>query len=76
MPGCNQETQAPVLRPRTISAMHTIKRAFFRLSGAGTETLEQRPKWEQRKYVTFRATVLVPCAFAFIACVYAPRRSR
>jgi hypothetical protein len=51
--------------------MHSFKRAFFWLSGAGTETLEQCPKWEQRKYVAFGATVLVPCAFAFIACAYA-----
>ena len=51
--------------------MHTIKRAFFWLSGAGTETLERCPTWEQRKYVAFGATVLVPCAFAFIACAYA-----
>ncbi len=51
--------------------MHSIKRAFFWLSGAGTETLEQCPDWEQRKYVAFGATVLVPCAFAFIACAYA-----
>ena len=51
--------------------MHTIKRIFFWLSGAGTETLEQCPAWEQRKYVAFGATVLVPCAFAFIACSYA-----
>lgn len=49
----------------------TLKRAFFWLSGAGTETLEQCPAWEQRKYVAFGATVLVPCAFAFIACAYA-----
>jgi len=49
----------------------TIKRAFFWLSGAGTETLERCPAWEQRKYVAFGATVLVPCAFAFIACAYA-----
>ncbi|MDB6079653.1 MAG: hypothetical protein JWO82_3400 [Akkermansiaceae bacterium] len=48
-----------------------IKRLFFWLSGAGTETLEQCPTWEQRKYVAFGATVLVPCAFAFIACSYA-----
>jgi len=48
-----------------------IKRVFFWLSGAGTETLEQCPTWEQRKYVAFGATVLVPCAFAFIACSYA-----
>lgn len=47
------------------------KRVFFWLSGAGTETLEQCPNWEQRKYVSFGATVLVPCAFAFIACAYA-----
>ncbi|MBK1881150.1 DUF4407 domain-containing protein [Luteolibacter pohnpeiensis] len=51
--------------------MHAIKRAFFWLSGAGTETLEQCPNWEQRKYVAFGATVLVPCSFAFIACAYA-----
>ncbi|MFN0128599.1 MAG: DUF4407 domain-containing protein [Verrucomicrobiales bacterium] len=48
-----------------------IKRVFFWLSGAGTETLEQCPTWEQRKYVAFGATVLVPCAFAFIASAYA-----
>jgi len=51
--------------------MQTMKRAFFWLSGAGTETLERCPNWEQRKYVAFGATVLVPCAFAFIACAYA-----
>jgi len=51
--------------------MLTIKRIFFWLSGSGTETLEQCPEWEQRKYVAFGATVLVPCAFAFIACSYA-----
>lgn len=48
-----------------------MKRVFFWLSGAGTETLERCPNWEQRKYVAFGATVLVPCAFAFIACAYA-----
>jgi len=51
--------------------LRSVKRAFFWLSGAGTETLEQCPNWEQRKYVAFGATVLVPCAFAFIACAYA-----
>ena len=51
--------------------MQTMKRAFFWLAGAGTETLERCPNWEQRKYVAFGATVLVPCAFAFIACAYA-----
>lgn len=51
--------------------MHFFKRVFFWLSGAGTQTLEQCPPWEQRKYVAFGATVLVPCAFAFIACAYA-----
>lgn len=48
-----------------------MKRVFFWLSGAGTETLERCPAWEQRKYVAFGATVLVPSAFAFIACAYA-----
>lgn len=48
-----------------------IKRAFFWLSSAGTETLEHCPDWEQRKYVAFGATVLVPSVFAFIACAYA-----
>ena len=51
--------------------MSSFKRFFFWLSGAGSETLEQCPTWEQRKYVAFGATVLVPCAFAFIACAYA-----
>lgn len=51
--------------------MLSIKRLFFWLSGAGTETLERCPNWEQRKYVAIGATVLVPCAFAFIACAYA-----
>ena len=51
--------------------LHTIKRVFFWLSGAGTETLENCPNWEQRKYVAFGATVLVPALFAFIACSYA-----
>jgi hypothetical protein len=51
--------------------MNSFKRAFFWLSGAGTETLEKCPPWEQRKYVAFGATVLVPCAFAYIACAYA-----
>ena len=51
--------------------MSILKRIFFWLSGAGTETLELCPAWEQRKYVAFGATVLVPCVFAFIACAYA-----
>ena len=50
---------------------HSIKHIFFWLSGAGAQALEQCPNWEQRKYVAFGATVLVPCAFAFIACSYA-----
>ncbi len=48
-----------------------IKHFFFWLSGAGADTLEQCPGWEQRKYVAFGATVLVPTIFAFIACGYA-----
>ncbi|MDF1656021.1 MAG: DUF4407 domain-containing protein [Verrucomicrobiales bacterium] len=48
-----------------------IKQLFIWLSGAGAETLEQCPEWEQRKYVAFGATVLVPTVFAFIACAYA-----
>lgn len=49
----------------------TLQRFFFWLSGAGTETLESCPNWEQRKYAAFGATVLVPSIFAFIACAYA-----
>jgi hypothetical protein len=56
---------------KEIKRSSIIKRAFFWLSGAGTETLEACPNWEQRKYVAFGATVLVPCSFAFIACAYA-----
>jgi hypothetical protein len=48
-----------------------FKNIFFWLSGAGTDTLESCPGWEQRKYVAFGATVLVPCLFAFIASSYA-----
>ena len=51
--------------------MKFFKRIFFWLSGAGTESLETCPNWEQRKYVAFGATVLVPTVFAFIACSYA-----
>ncbi len=47
------------------------KHLFFWLSGAGSESLENCPDWEQRKYVAFGATVLVPTVFAFIACAYA-----
>ncbi len=48
-----------------------IKHIFFWLAGAGSEALDQCPNWEQRKYVAFGATVLVPCLFAFVACAYA-----
>lgn len=47
------------------------KRFFFWLSGAASDVLEQCPEWEQRKYVSFGAAVLVPCAFAFLASAYA-----
>jgi hypothetical protein len=53
------------------SRPNPIKHLFFWLSGAGADTLEQCPGWEQRKYVAFGATVLVPTVFAFIACGYA-----
>jgi len=49
----------------------SFKHIFFWLSGAGAETLDQCPNWEQRKYVAFGATILVPTVFAFIACAYA-----
>jgi len=48
-----------------------FKHMFFWLSGAGAHTLDQCPNWEQRKYVAFGATVLVPCLFAFLAASYA-----
>lgn len=51
--------------------MKYLRRFFFWLSGCGTKNLEACPEWEQRKYVAFGATVLVPCSFAFIACAYA-----
>jgi len=50
---------------------NALRNLFFWLSGAGTDTLEACPGWEQRKYVAFGATVLVPCLFAFIASAYA-----
>ncbi|MFM7180579.1 MAG: DUF4407 domain-containing protein [Verrucomicrobiales bacterium] len=49
----------------------SLQRFFFWLSGAGTQTLENCPNWEQRKYAAFGATVLVPTIFAFISCAYA-----
>lgn len=63
-------TPYPTSSPRSRSH-HTVKHFFFWLSGAGADTLEQCPGWEQRKYVAFGATVLVPTVFAFIACGYA-----
>jgi hypothetical protein len=51
--------------------MKTFRNAFFWLSGAGTEELQNCPSWEQRKYVAFGATVLVPSVFAAIASAYA-----
>lgn len=61
----SQPTTAAVQR------RNPLKHLFFWLSGAGADTLEQCPNWEQRKYVAFGATVLVPTVFAFIACAYA-----
>ena len=57
--------------PSNPNSSGLIKHLFFWLSGAGADTLEQCPGWEQRKYVAFGATVLVPSVFAFIACAYA-----
>jgi len=58
--------------PAFVRRVHgPIKQVFFWLSGAGGETLAQCPEWEQRKYVAFGATVLVPTVFAFIAGAYA-----
>lgn len=51
--------------------MKSIRNTFFWLSGAGSDELEACPSWEQRKYVAFGATVLVPCVFAAIASAYA-----
>ena len=51
--------------------MQSAKHIFFWLSGASAEGLEQCPTWEQRKYVAFGSTVLVPTIFAFIAASYA-----
>lgn len=62
------QSSSPEPRPARPSFM---KHIFFWLSGAGADTLEQCPGWEQRKYVAFGATVLVPSVFAFIACSYA-----
>ena len=56
-------------RPNTFQ--NAVRRTFFWLSGASTESLEKCPEWEQRKYVAFGATVLVPTAFAILASAYA-----
>lgn len=59
------------MRANSPARPFSMKHVFFWLSGAGTETLEQCPNWEQRKYAAFGAAVLVPCLFAFLACSYA-----
>ncbi len=64
----NSSYPSPSDRP---AKPNPLKHFFFWLSGAGADTLEQCPGWEQRKYVAFGATVLVPTVFAFIACGYA-----
>lgn len=51
--------------------LHRLERVFFWLSGAATDNLEACPRWEQRKYVAFGATVLVPALFALMASAYA-----
>jgi len=48
-----------------------VRQLFIWLSGASVDALEQCPKWEQRRYVAFGATVLVPTIFALIAASYA-----
>ncbi len=66
-------TNQPVMHQHypTHAKSNPLKRLFFWLSGASNEGLEACPTWEQRKYVAFGATVLVPTVFAFIACAYA-----
>ena len=57
--------------PQSSRFQASSRRLFFWLSGASSESLESCPEWEQRKYVAFGATVLVPTAFAIMACSYA-----
>ncbi len=57
--------------PQSSRFQASFRRLFFWLSGASSESLESCPDWEQRKYVAFGATVLVPTAFAIMACSYA-----
>jgi hypothetical protein len=61
----------PLFSPPPLMNPSRIKHVFFWLSGAGAEALESCPGWEQRKYVAFGATVLVPAVFAAIASAYA-----
>ncbi|MCP5555409.1 MAG: DUF4407 domain-containing protein [Verrucomicrobiales bacterium] len=49
----------------------TFTQFLFWLSGSSSEALQTCPDWEQRKHAAFGATVLVPSAFAFLACSYA-----
>jgi len=57
--------------PQSSRFQASFRSLFFWLSGASSESLESCPDWEQRKYVAFGATVLVPTAFAIMACSYA-----
>jgi Domain of unknown function (DUF4407) len=53
------------------STFSPLTHVFIWLAGASAEALLQCPQSEQRKYVAFGATVLVPSLFAILAAGYA-----
>ncbi|MEM7010054.1 MAG: DUF4407 domain-containing protein [Verrucomicrobiota bacterium] len=48
-----------------------IQRLLIWLSGSSEDALRECPRWEQRKYEAFGASVLVPTVFAMVASSYA-----
>lgn len=57
--------------PKRKSPFNVIQRILIWLSGSSEDALAKCPRWEQRKYEAFGATVLVPTVFAMIASAYA-----
>ncbi|MFZ4764952.1 MAG: DUF4407 domain-containing protein [Roseimicrobium sp.] len=57
--------------PDSEDPFNKLTHLFIWLAGASARDLQECPKAEQRKYVAFGATVLVPCIFALITAAYA-----
>ncbi|MFT5470581.1 MAG: hypothetical protein ACI8UO_005710, partial [Verrucomicrobiales bacterium] len=65
------ESSANPMGRKKKSPFNIIQRILIWLSGSAEDALIKCPRWEQRKYEAFGATVLVPTIFAMIASAYA-----